>query len=290
MSAPAFELPPALEAAEPPEARGLARDAVRLMVAARAGGRLEHARFHELPDLARARRPARRQRLGDAARRRSSARAPRTAPPVRVHFSTRAPGLDDRWRVVELRSADGARPARGRAGETTRARRRRADARARRAVRVGRAPAARPRSHGASSRCERATCSATASRSATATSSASWPLDGLPDRLRHDARAAPRCRAPAGRSRAELITRAGRPAGCRSRRSRCTPGVSSPERHEPPFPEQLRGSGVDRPARQRRRGAWGGRVIAVGTTVVRALETVAAAGRRGRARAGWTAS
>ena len=33
---------------------------------------------------------------------------------------------------------------------------------------------------------------------------------------------------------------------------------------------------------------WGGRVIAVGTTVVRALETVADAGGRCRPREGWT--
>ncbi len=32
---------------------------------------------------------------------------------VRVHFATRAPDLDERWRVVELRSADGARPGAG---------------------------------------------------------------------------------------------------------------------------------------------------------------------------------
>ena len=36
MSSLAFELPPDLEAHEPPEARGLARDSVRLMVADRA--------------------------------------------------------------------------------------------------------------------------------------------------------------------------------------------------------------------------------------------------------------
>src|SRR5439155_1557815 len=40
---------PELEAHEPPEARGLARDEVRLMVAWRGDGRLEHARFRELP-------------------------------------------------------------------------------------------------------------------------------------------------------------------------------------------------------------------------------------------------
>jgi S-adenosylmethionine:tRNA ribosyltransferase-isomerase len=43
-----FELPPELEAHDPPEARGLARDGVRLMVARRAGARLVHARFRDL--------------------------------------------------------------------------------------------------------------------------------------------------------------------------------------------------------------------------------------------------
>jgi S-adenosylmethionine:tRNA ribosyltransferase-isomerase len=38
------------EAHEPPEARGLRRDEVRMLVAHRADGRLEHARFRDLPD------------------------------------------------------------------------------------------------------------------------------------------------------------------------------------------------------------------------------------------------
>jgi S-adenosylmethionine:tRNA ribosyltransferase-isomerase len=45
----AFDLPPALEAAEPAEARGLTRDAVRMMVAYRRGNRLEHTTFALLP-------------------------------------------------------------------------------------------------------------------------------------------------------------------------------------------------------------------------------------------------
>jgi S-adenosylmethionine:tRNA ribosyltransferase-isomerase len=45
-----FDLPPNLEAGEPPEARGLARDEVRLMVSYRATGRVEHARFRDLPN------------------------------------------------------------------------------------------------------------------------------------------------------------------------------------------------------------------------------------------------
>lgn len=45
----AFALPPELEAAAPPEARGLTRDAVRMMVAYRSEGRLIHSTFTLLP-------------------------------------------------------------------------------------------------------------------------------------------------------------------------------------------------------------------------------------------------
>lgn len=43
-----FALPPELEAREPPEARGLARDSVRLLVSSCDGKHVEHARFAEL--------------------------------------------------------------------------------------------------------------------------------------------------------------------------------------------------------------------------------------------------
>jgi S-adenosylmethionine:tRNA ribosyltransferase-isomerase len=46
-----FYLPSELEADAPPEARGLARDGVRLLVARRADGRLIHHRFTDLPGL-----------------------------------------------------------------------------------------------------------------------------------------------------------------------------------------------------------------------------------------------
>jgi len=64
-------------------------------------------------------------------------------------------------------------------------------------------------------------------------------------------------------------------------------GVSSPERGEPPYPERFRVP----EATARLVGAvhgWGGRVVAVGTTVVRALETVAAADGTVTAGQGWT--
>jgi S-adenosylmethionine:tRNA ribosyltransferase-isomerase len=48
---PAFVLPERLEAREPPEVRGLARDEVRMLVAEREAGRLTHARVRDLPDV-----------------------------------------------------------------------------------------------------------------------------------------------------------------------------------------------------------------------------------------------
>jgi S-adenosylmethionine:tRNA ribosyltransferase-isomerase len=46
-----FELPPELEAHEPPEARGLRRDQVRLLVTSCDGYCVQHLTFTELPDL-----------------------------------------------------------------------------------------------------------------------------------------------------------------------------------------------------------------------------------------------
>ena len=93
-----FVLPPELEATAPPEERGLRRDAVRLLVAHRRDGRLEHRRFTDLPGVLEA---------GDVLAVNRSATLPaslrgttgggRTA---ELHLSTRLPaGL---W-VVELR-------------------------------------------------------------------------------------------------------------------------------------------------------------------------------------------
>jgi S-adenosylmethionine:tRNA ribosyltransferase-isomerase len=44
-----FDLPPELEAPAPPESRGITRDAVRMMVASRSDGALVHSHFSELP-------------------------------------------------------------------------------------------------------------------------------------------------------------------------------------------------------------------------------------------------
>jgi S-adenosylmethionine:tRNA ribosyltransferase-isomerase len=100
-----FTLPATLEAHEPPEARGLGRDEVRLLVSSSAG--VGHHRFTELPSLLRA---------GDVLVVNTSATVPAAVPVPEsrlvVHFSTERP--DGTW-LVELR--EGTAPFReGRAG------------------------------------------------------------------------------------------------------------------------------------------------------------------------------
>jgi S-adenosylmethionine:tRNA ribosyltransferase-isomerase len=64
-------------------------------------------------------------------------------------------------------------------------------------------------------------------------------------------------------------------------------GVSSPERGERPYPERFRVPGATARLVNAVRG-WNGRVIAVGTTVVRALETVVAGDGTVSEGQGWT--
>jgi S-adenosylmethionine:tRNA ribosyltransferase-isomerase len=97
-----FELPAHLEAGEPAEARGMTRDAVRMLVAERHSGRLTHTTFGTLPSFLRA---------GDLVVINTSAVVPAAVAATSangmkliVHLSTR---LDDgRW-VVEPRRIDG---------------------------------------------------------------------------------------------------------------------------------------------------------------------------------------
>jgi S-adenosylmethionine:tRNA ribosyltransferase-isomerase len=106
VSAQAFQLPPALEAHEPAEARGLSRDDVRLMVATRHDGRLVHRRFRDLPEVLAA---------GDLLVLNTSATIPAAVPARRhdgalleLRLSTPAPHRPAGEWVVELRSPDGA--------------------------------------------------------------------------------------------------------------------------------------------------------------------------------------
>jgi S-adenosylmethionine:tRNA ribosyltransferase-isomerase len=279
----AFELPRALEATEPPEARGAARDAVRLMVGDAHAQHITHATFTELPEfLARGDLVVVNvsQTLPAAV---AATRADGSA--VRVHFATRAPELDDRWRVVELRSADGATPARARAGEAL--------------TLPGPGP----------SHPKLTLVAPYASGSRLMLARLDGPgnvmdllrLHGDPIRYGYVARPWPLtayqnvyARSPGS---AEMPS-AGRPFTHRLISELATrgigvapitlhTGVSSPERHEPPFPEEYEvPESTARLVNLTR--ANGGRVIAVGTTVVRALETVALPGGEVAGGGGWT--
>jgi S-adenosylmethionine:tRNA ribosyltransferase-isomerase len=280
MSALAFELPPALEATAPAEARGIGRDGVRLLVAAGSDQTIFHAAFRELPQLL---------APGDLVVVNVSATLPAAiaatrgdGSPVRVHVATRVPALDQRWRVVELRSPDGASPAPGHLTETIGL-----PGRDRTLVLV--APYASSsrlwlsrydgpgtvqelmEHHGEPIRygyVERPwPLSAYQNVYATVPGSAEMPSAGRP---------------VTRELISDLVT-----AGVAVAPITLHCGVSSPERHEPPFPEPY-----DVPPTTARlvntTKAAGGRVIAVGTTVVRALETVGRPDGSVTAGTGWT--
>lgn len=93
-----FELPPCLEAGAPPEARGLARDEVRLLVSYRATEGIVHTQFRELPTFLHG---------GDVLVINTSGTIPAAlaatradGAPVELHLSTHLPA--DLW-IVELR-------------------------------------------------------------------------------------------------------------------------------------------------------------------------------------------
>ena len=274
----AVELPQRLEAHEPPEARGLRRDEVRLMVASRRDDSIAHTRFHELQGFL---------RPGDLLVLNNSATLPAALPAERVdgellelRLSTPAPHSEDAsWWRVELRRGDN--PFRD--------------------VRVG----------------ERFTLPAGGSASILAPYAAGarlwlakldlpapvhdylhrhgrpiryryvpreWPLDAYQNVYALEPGSAEM--ASAGRPfTRELIT------GLVARGVLVAPitlhtGVSSPERGEAPYAEQYRVPATTARIVNAVRG-WGGRVIAVGTTVVRALESAGSDGAVAPSE-GWT--
>lgn len=276
------EVPEELSARVPVEQRGpgLDRDSVRLLVSR--GTAVSHHAFVELPRLLRA---------GDLLVVNTS---PTLAAAVGgwigharvvVHFSTR--GDDGRW-AVELRDPDGRGTTRARAGAPAGTEVRLAggarlvleeplSARGERLwwARVSRDVLGVLREHG------RAIRYAYTERDQPL--SAYQTVFALPS--------------PDGAGSAEMPS-AGRPFTARmvaelvSRGVQFAPvtlhtGVASGEAHEPPYPERF----VVPEASARLIGAvraGGGRVIAVGTTAVRAVESAAGADGVVRARAGWT--
>ncbi|WP_068273532.1 S-adenosylmethionine:tRNA ribosyltransferase-isomerase [Aldersonia kunmingensis] len=94
-----FVLPPDQEAPAPPEARGLARDEVRLLVAD--GNTVSHGIFRDLPRYLR---PGDLVVVNDSATMNAAVDARVDGVPVVVHFAT---WLDDSTWVLEVRTTDG---------------------------------------------------------------------------------------------------------------------------------------------------------------------------------------
>jgi S-adenosylmethionine:tRNA ribosyltransferase-isomerase len=274
---PAFEVPARLEAHEAPEERGLARDDVRMLVA-RGDGRLTHARARDLPDFL---------REGDLLVINISGTLPAALAArlrdelLELHLSTPLPGAsDDRW-VVELRKGD-ERYGGGRAGDIV-------DLPGNARAHLEAPYLAGPRLWAARLELPEPLL-------------AYLGRHGAPIRYRYVPEAHPLAdyqTAYAVEPGSAEMPSAGRPltpavlTALVAKGVLVAPlvlhtGVSSPERGERPYPERYRvPAPTARLVEATRR--WGGRVVAVGTTVVRALETAAQPDGTIEPGEGWTA-
>ncbi|HEX2024436.1 MAG TPA: S-adenosylmethionine:tRNA ribosyltransferase-isomerase [Acidimicrobiales bacterium] len=276
----AFELPAEREAGEPAEVRAGGRDDVRLMVASRSAGTVAHRRFGDIVEVLDPGDLVVLNTSGTVAAALVATRHDGTE--LRAHLSTPLP--DDRW-LVELRvpSGVGSRPfADARPGEALALR----GGGALRLVRPWEPaghrlwvadldlPLPLPAylsAHGAPVRYShvRRPWPLTAYRTVYATEDGSAEMPS------------------AGRAFTPEIVTALVARGVGVAPVVLHSGVSSPEAHEAPAPERFRVP----PATARWLNATrdgGGRVVAVGTSVVRALETVADASGRARPGEGWT--
>ncbi|MFF9164346.1 S-adenosylmethionine:tRNA ribosyltransferase-isomerase [Streptomyces longwoodensis] len=300
----ALRVPEELSARVPAEQRGpgLRRDDVRLLVSR--GAEVAHHVFRELPELLRA---------GDVLVVNTSSTLAAAvdgwvgSARVVVHFSTR--GDDGRW-AVELRDPDGRGTTHARAGGPAGTRVRLPGAvlvleeplsgRGERLwwARVS-APDAPARAAG------RGSAAAAPARGVVADVPALLREHGRPIRYSYTERDQPlsvyqtvfALPSPDGSGSAEMPS-AARPftaalvAVLVSRGVQFAPvtlhtGVASAEAHEPPYPERF--SVPEASARLVNAArAGGGRVVAVGTTAVRAVESAAGADGVVRAREGWT--
>jgi S-adenosylmethionine:tRNA ribosyltransferase-isomerase len=284
----AFTLPPELEAREPAEARGLARDEVRLMVTFDDDS-VTHTRFTRFPHFV---------NPGDVLVVNTSATInaalPATRPdgePVELHLSQRLPG--GQW-VVELRRL----AERGTEPLLT------ANVGERLALPAGGTAALlapyRPggRARGGSAAGTRLWL---ASLAVPGDVARYLDVHGYPIRYGYVPRAWPLpyyqtifAREPgsaempsAGRAFTPRVLAALRAKGVVIAPILLHTGVASVEAHEPPYPEQFRVSARTASAVNEARRD-GRRVIAVGTTAVRALESVASEDGTVRAGQGWT--
>ncbi|HEX8903273.1 MAG TPA: S-adenosylmethionine:tRNA ribosyltransferase-isomerase, partial [Longimicrobiaceae bacterium] len=268
-----FELPDELSAREPPEARGIPRDRVRLMVTEGDGERIAHARFRDLPsflspgDLVVVNASATINAAVDGMRERGDGDEE-----IVVHVSS--PTEDGRW-VIELRRVAGdaheplldaapgerirlrgggmatlAAPYLPRGGETSPGRVRLWVAEMECAGGVERYLA----EHGSPIRYRYVP--------------RAWPLEYYQTVFAAEPGSAEM--PSAGRAFTHETVRALRAKGVGIAPLVLHTGVASLEADEPPYPERYRVPAATAEAVARTR-AGGGRVIAVGTTVVRAL-------------------
>jgi S-adenosylmethionine:tRNA ribosyltransferase-isomerase len=266
------------EAHEPPEARGEGRDDVAMLVAARHDGSLVHARFRDLPSFLRA---------GDVVVVNTSATLPAAIDArlgdrdVELRLSTPTPGGSHRHWVVELRTAEGQPfrcpplPARlelpdGASVELL-ARYAGSDRLSVARLDLGSAPADYLGRRGRPIRYSYVP--------------QAWPLSAYQTVFAQEPGSAEM--PSAGRPFTEAIVTRLVAKGVLVAPITLHTGVSSPELGELPYPERYRVPDATARTVNAVR-AWGGRVVAVGTTVVRALESVADSRGVLHGAAGWT--
>jgi S-adenosylmethionine:tRNA ribosyltransferase-isomerase len=266
----AFELPPELEAHEPPEVRGKGRDDVRLLITGRTGDTVTHARFRDLPHFL---------ERGDLLVVNTSGTLPAELSPRRhdgtsfpLRLSTRL--SPDTWSAEP-------REVRPSPGEEVRL--------------PGEATARFLSPYNGSPRLWTVEISGVPNIIAYLVEHGrpirypyvpkAWPLDAYQSIFTEELGSAemPSAARPFSRSVVQDLDQKG--IGIARIRLHC--GVSSLESREMPYPERFQVPAETAEAVNQTHGS-GHRVIAVGTTVVRSLETVASVDGTVRAGAGWT--
>ena len=288
-----FTVPDSLVAHEPPEARGLARDDVRLLVSDLASTTVQHARVRDLPDYLRARdvlvvnASATINAALDACR---PGHAGLPDELIALHLSTPVlHGNDGTDWVIELRrlTQTGSKPLLdARAGERIRLR---GGAHALLVAPFGaRPPNGKVRLWTARLECPGGVLAYAANHGSPIRYgyvTERWPLADYQTIFATEPGSAEM--PSAGRPFTSALVARLEAMGVAIAPLVLHTGVASLESGETPYPERYRVPETTADAVNHAR-ARGGRVIAVGTTVVRALETVAAADGTVRPRAGWT--
>jgi S-adenosylmethionine:tRNA ribosyltransferase-isomerase len=263
----ALEAPVRLEAREPPEVRGLGRDDVAMLVATRHDLRIAHRAFRDLPQIL---------VPGDLLVVNTSRTLPAALPAGDLELRLSTQLAPDRW-LVELRTGGGERFRGGREGQRLEL------PEGRRAELL--APHAGGRLWLARVEVDEPYLRRQGHPIRYGYVSRPWPLDAYQTvfALEPGSAEMPSAARPFTADLVtELVAR-----GVLVAPITLHTGVSSPERSEPPYAERFRVPQTTARLANAVR-SWGGRVVAVGTTVVRALETAAGPDGALVAAEGWT--